>query len=74
MLHLLLPVLHLVAEFLGVAVFFAVMYAGVHAIARHAITKTSDTLKNAMAAKHVKQAINEFKANHPDIAAMYTKK
>lgn len=47
---------------------------GGHAIIKKAITAVGNDIKEGMAAKHVTQAIAEFKANHPEIAALYNKK
>jgi hypothetical protein len=45
--------------------------AGAVAMTKAAIAKVSATVKDGMAAKHVVQAIAEFKTNHPEIAALY---
>lgn len=64
---------HTALEFIGVAALIAVGFTGVHALVNRAVTKASDTAKEAMAAKHVLQAIAEFRTNHPEIVALYDK-
>jgi hypothetical protein len=64
---------HMALEWVGVLAIVAIGLEGAHAVVRKKIQRISDTEKNAMAAKHVLQAITEFKQNHPEIAALYHK-
>lgn len=65
--------IHPALEIIGVATLIMVGFAGAYAIVKSAVAKVSTTVKDGMAAKHVVQAIAEFKVNHPDIAALYDK-
>lgn len=64
---------HTALELLGVATLIVVGFTGAHTMVKQAVAKVSETVKDGMAAKHVMQAITEFKANHPEIAALYDK-
>lgn len=56
---------------IGVCAIVMLGFAGTLALVKGAVAKVETTVKSAMAANHVMQAIAEFKTNHPEIAALY---
>jgi hypothetical protein len=56
---------------IGIGALVMLGLAGTEVMVKGAIAKVSATVKDGMAAKHVVQAIAEFKTNHPEIAKLY---
>lgn len=63
--------LELPLAIVGIGALVMLGFAGAVTMVKGAIAKVSATVKDGMAAKHVVQAIAEFKTNHPEIAKLY---